>query len=294
MASVSSNTRQVSVGKQIVMAVGGGLFCIALVVVAIMMRSGEPAKEGRVQNDSAIKDPGKRSLPPMNLALGNVVTVVPELGLTVKGNKGVKVETSRLATKIESQLASLREFYRSESETHPSLMGGLLLELAIGTSGDVLQVKEISTRITEAEFRKSVIAQVYNWEFQDFFPDGATILCPLLFVREGMDITTLVKWEKHLGLFEDKNLLSRASPAAAAVMAPGSAPANPNVEGKAVEILSEKNNALAQVSATPQRKHAASNAAAGRRRQLPPSDASTDPSSFQEYNRPLAGPPSGP
>jgi len=246
----------VGVGKQIVMAVGGGLFCIALVSAAILMRSGDSAEESKENKNPASKAPGKKPLAPINLALGNVVTVVAELGLSVKNTKDVKVETSRLAAKIENQLAALREFYRDISETRPALMGGMMLELTVGPAGDITQVKELSTRIADSEFRKAVLAAVNKWEFKDVVPEGATILCPLLFVREGMDITTLVKWEKNLGAFEEKASLGRPAAAPVPNAAIGPAPVavpipnNPQVEGKA-EIPSENANSLAQVGATP-------------------------------------------
>ena len=242
MGSVSG-ARQGGGRMQTIMIVGGGIFCLALIVVALMMRPGEQADE----SPEPSKEAAKKSQPTWNLALGNVVIVAPELGLTVKGAKNVKIDASRVATRIESQLGSLREFYRAESETHPSLMGGLLLELTLGPAGEVTQVKEISTRIANEEFRKSVIAAVKKWEFQDIETQGATILCPLLFVREGMDITTLVKWEKHLGSFDDKHLLGAVSAPLPAM--PESAPARPSVEGEASETAPRKSNAPARTRA---------------------------------------------
>ena len=53
------------------------------------------------------------------------------------------------------------------------------------------------------------------WSFADIVDDNLTVACPLLFVHEGMDITTLVRWEKFLGNFGDKAAMSRlgANPA---------------------------------------------------------------------------------
>ena len=40
--------------------------------------------------------------------------------------------------------------------------------------------------------------------------ENLTVTCPLLFVHEGMDITTLVLWEKSLSNSSDKPVLARA------------------------------------------------------------------------------------
>jgi len=169
------------------------------------------------QNDSSteVKTPPakeipKKAKPAWNLALGNVVVIAPELGLDIKGLKGSKIEFSRVTAKVETQLFPIRELYRAESEKNPTLMGGLLLQLTVGPSGEVAQAKELGSRISGDEFRKAVIAEAAKWEFQDIVPEGATINCPLLFVREGMDITTLITWEKTLGLAEDQAALNRA------------------------------------------------------------------------------------
>ena len=47
--------------------------------------------------------------------------------------------------------------------------------------------------------------------------ENLTVTCPLLFVREGMDITTLVLWEKSLANAPDKTTPSRTSSAATTV-----------------------------------------------------------------------------
>lgn len=194
------------VAKQIVRFLGSALLCIVLITGTIMMRSCEPAKDARGQKNTENKERIKGSLLPMNVALGNVVVIIPELGLAVKNSKEINVPAVRLAAQIDRELVGLREFYRSEAEKHPVLMGAILLELTVGPSGEVTRVKEIATRISDGEFRKAVIAAADKWEFKDVVPAGATIVCPLLFVREGMDITTLVKWERA-GLFDPESRL---------------------------------------------------------------------------------------
>jgi len=119
------------------------------------------------------------------------------------------VEESKIASCFDGQLQGLREFYRQESERDPSLMGGMLLQLAVSPSGDVTHVKELVSRIGDSEFKKAVLAEASKWTFREILADSTTITCPILFVREGMDITTIVQWEKTLGQFSEKLALAK-------------------------------------------------------------------------------------
>ncbi len=145
--------------------------------------------------DAARKKPARA----WNIALGNVVVVAPELGLSLKPAKDAAPEQSKVVARIESQLQSLREIYRYESEKNPGLMGSMTLQFVVDPSGEVTKVKEISSRLSNSDFKKAVISAVSQWSFREVAANGATIQCPLLFVREGMDITTLVQWEKSFG-----------------------------------------------------------------------------------------------
>lgn len=227
MVFVSARNDSRRASNQRLLAAAGGVFCIALIIVAVVLHPREPQEEKAeaTPSDGMAKVPNKTNSP-WSLALGNVVTIAPDLGLTIKGLKAGKVDSSRLAAILESQLTPLRDIYRTQSEKQPTLLGALLLEIVIGDEGRVTQVKELHARIADAEFRKLVLAEVKNWNFKDTLPDGATIQCPLLFVREGMEVTTLVKWEKNLGLFESKAGVHAPTPPAKpapAVLAPAAA-----------------------------------------------------------------------
>jgi hypothetical protein len=146
------------------------------------------------------------------MALGDVVVVAPEMGFTVKADKeDGDVERSKFVARIESRLQNVRALYRQESEKDSALMGGIILRLNVSAMGDVTQVKEVASRIADGEFKKAVLAEASNWSFEDLVTDSVTILCPLLFVREGMDITTLVQWEKSLGAVEAKFTVAPAA-----------------------------------------------------------------------------------
>ena len=193
------------------MAIVSCLVGVGLMILVFGLGPNGQNNSSTEKKTSPAKEIPKKAKPAWNLALGNVVVIAPELGLDIKGPKDSEIESPRVAAKVEMQLLPIRELYRAESEKNPSLMGGLLLQLTVGPSGEVTQAKELGSRISGDEFRKAVLAEAAKWEFQDLVPEGATINCPLLFVREGMDITTLISWEKTLGLAEDQAALNRAS-----------------------------------------------------------------------------------
>jgi len=195
-------------GRRVIIALASCVFGAALILLAsqIGSKSGDEAEK-----NSSPAAPKKKPHRAWNIALGNVVVVAPELGLSAKALKGAKVEESKIAARLESQLQGLREFYREESERDPTLMGGMLLQLAVSPSGDVTHVKELVSRIADSEFKKAVVAEVSKWTFPEIVTDSTTITCPILFVREGMDITTIVQWEKPLGQFSEKLALAKTN-----------------------------------------------------------------------------------
>ena len=130
-------------------------------------------------------------------------------------------------------------------------MGGMLLQLTVSPTGDVTQVKELVSRIADDEFKKAVLAEASKWTFPEIITDSTTITCPILFVREGMDITTIVQWEKTLGQFSEKSAiakmnaqlnqqsqapegLKRSEPVAKTATVPNKAKAEQNLEAKSL------------------------------------------------------------
>jgi cellobiose-specific phosphotransferase system component IIB len=192
--------------RRVIIALASCAFGAGLILLVPQMGSNPEDKASEKESSIEAKKKTPRS---WNIALGNVVVVAPELGFNAKALKGGRVEESKIAARLESQLQGLREFYREQSETDPSLMGGMLLQLSVNSSGEVTHVKELASRITDSEFKKAVLAEVSKWTFPEIIPETTTINCPLLFVREGMDITTVVQWEKTLGQFTDKSVIAK-------------------------------------------------------------------------------------
>ncbi len=207
----SSEKKARSGSRRAVIALTSCVFGAALILVASQIGPKLQDKTGTAGEESSVKPEQKKTRRTWNIALGNVVVVAPDLGFNAKALKAGQVEEPKIAARLESQLQGLRELYRQESERDPTLMGGMLLQLTVSPSGDVTNVKELVSRIPDSEFKKAVLAEVSKWTFAEMITDSATITCPLLFVREGMDITTIVQWEKTLGQFSEKSVIAKTS-----------------------------------------------------------------------------------
>jgi Bacterial SH3 domain len=144
----------------------------------------------------------------MNMALGPMVFLARELDFTVKNARGDKLDNSRIATRVENQLLGLRDLYRQEIAKNPKLVGSLISQLTISPAGEVIQLKEVSGRINDGEFKRTVAAEIAKWTFPTLIAEAVTVQCPLLFVQEGMDITTLVHWESLLTGAAQKKLIA--------------------------------------------------------------------------------------
>ena len=134
----------------------------------------------------------------MNMALGDMVFLAQDLGFSVKTAKGESMQDARIAARIENQLQAVRDLFRQEIARNNKLVGSLILQFSVTPTGEVSQVKEVSSRINDAEFKKTVLAETGKWTFTELLTETVTVQCPLLFVQEGMDITTLVRWESFL------------------------------------------------------------------------------------------------
>jgi hypothetical protein len=223
-ATSSTNVRRLG-AKGFAVACASCALGLTLMILLFGLGSNSQRDSTTDEKFSPIKENPKKPQPAWNVALGNVVVIASELGFDVRGPKNAKIELSRVNSRIEAQLLAVRELYRLESDKNANLMGGLFLQLTLGSGGEVASVKELGWRITDGDFRKAVVAEVAKWDFQDTAPEGTTINCPLLFVREGMEITTLVRWEKTLGLFEERTAVNDASNRPAQESAP--APVTP-------------------------------------------------------------------
>jgi hypothetical protein len=218
---------------------------IGLVVVYFGFGVGteSPKKEASASVSPAALDQRQKPIRAMNIALGNMVFLAQDLGFSVRNAKDSVSDASKISARIESQLQGIRELYRQEVANNPTLAGGMTLQFNVAPSGEVSQVRELSSRLDDSDFKRAILAEVSRWSFTDIVDDDLTVACPLLFVHEGMDITTLVRWEKFLGNFGDK----------AAMVRPAANPA-PTQQAKATESPAAAAGATKTASVTPEKR----------------------------------------
>jgi hypothetical protein len=240
------NNKGRSASRRLIIALVSCAFGATLILLVSQMGSKSTDQSSTAKENSPVTAQQKKTQRAWNIALGNVVVVVPDLGLNAKTIKGGDVDEAKIATRLESQLQGLRDFYRQESEREATLMGGMVLQLTVSPSGEVTHVKELVSRITDGEFKKAVLEEASKWTFPEIITDSATINCPILFVREGMDITTIVQWEKTLGQFsaiakpspqltqrsQAQEAAKRNEPVARNAAVSNKAKAEPNLEAK--------------------------------------------------------------
>jgi hypothetical protein len=197
------------IGLKGIFGVASCLIGLAVVYFGFGVGTESPKKEASASANAVGVERRQRPVHAMNVALGNMVFLAQDLGFSVRNAKD-SAEANRIAGRIESQLQEVREQYRQEVVKNPTLAGSLTLQFNIAPSGEVSQVRELSSRLNDGDFKKAISAAVSNWSFAEMVDDNLTVTCPLLFVHEGMDITTLVLWEKSLSNSGDKPALARA------------------------------------------------------------------------------------
>jgi Bacterial SH3 domain len=218
---------------------------IGLVVVYFGFGVGTESskKEASASVSPAALDQRQKPIRAMNIALGNMVFLAQDLGFSVRNAKDSVADANKISARIESQLQGIRALYRQEVAKNPTLAGGMILQFNIAPSGEISQVRELSSRLNDSDFKRAILAEVSMWSFAEIVDDNLTVACPLLFVHEGMDITTLVRWEKFLGNFGDKAAMGR----------PTANPA-PTQQAKATESPATAAGATKTASVNPEKK----------------------------------------
>jgi len=177
---------------------------LGIVYFGLGVGTESPKKEASARANSPSLAQRQKPVHAMNLALGDMVFLALDLGFSVTNAKQDAIEPSKIAARVESQLQGIRAIYRQESAKNSSLVGAVILQFNIVPSGEVMQVKELSSRLNDSEFKRAILAETSKWSFAEIVSENLMVTCALLFVREGMDITTLIRWEKSLGNFADR------------------------------------------------------------------------------------------
>ncbi len=236
------------VGIKGMVGIAGCVIGLAVVYFGSGIGTESPKKDAAAEPVPAMRLVHKQPVRAMNLALGNMVYFARDLGFVVRAGKGDAADMGKIAARIEGQLKGIRELYRREIEKNAELSGSLTLTFSVDPSGEVSQVGELSSRLQDGGFKNAVAAEVAKWSFADVVTENLNVTCPLLFVQEGMDITTLVNWEKSLGSPAAKASLVRTSdnakpsPGPAVAAAPSTKPAGRDFQIKYATSLRREPN----------------------------------------------------
>lgn len=168
-----------------------------------------PKKEASARANPIAQPDLRKPVRAMNVALGDMIFFAQDLGFSATTAKDNPADAGKIAARIENQLQGMREIYRIEVAKNPTLAGSVILQFSIAPSGEVHQVREISARLHDADFMKAIVAEAEKWSFAEIVSENLNVTCPLLFVHEGMDITTLVQWEKSIGSSGEKPVPAR-------------------------------------------------------------------------------------
>lgn len=206
-----TNNQDWPVGFKGIVGIASCVIGLGVVYFGYGIGTESPKKDAAAEARPSAQHQSKKPVRAMNLALGNMVFFAQDLGFTVRSAKEGLVDSSKIAARIENQLNGIRRLYREEVTKTSALAGGLVLQFNIAPNGEVSQVRELSSRLGDGEFRKAVAAEAANWSFAEIVTESLQVTCPLLFVHEGMDITTLIHWEKALAESSEKPSLARAA-----------------------------------------------------------------------------------
>jgi hypothetical protein len=206
-----TNNQDWPVGFKGIVGIASCVIGLGVVYFGYGIGTESPKKDAAAEARPSAQHQSKKPVRAMNLALGNMVFFAQDLGFTVRSAKEGLVDSSKIAARIENQLNGIRRLYREEVAKTSALAGGLVLQFNIAPNGEVSQVRELSSRLGDGEFRTAVAAEAATWSFAEIVTESLQVTCPLLFVHEGMDITTLIHWEKALAESNEKPSSARAA-----------------------------------------------------------------------------------
>jgi len=191
-----------------------------------------PSQENKVAEPMATlppatseeKAPGPLSSPPSSSAS---VLVSKELGMTVTG-KGAG-EPSRSVEVLEQQLLAfipqIQEVYDHEREQDPNLMGTMDVSLTIEPTGHVSDLRFPLRRVSNERLVSAVFDRMRAWSFPPA-DEQVQLRYRLLFVPPGVDVASILTWEKQLGgqtvedRSEERRVAAVAEPAKKTAPAP--------------------------------------------------------------------------
>jgi hypothetical protein len=133
----------------------------------------------------------------------SAVLAVDTFGLTIRTKNGSVATRELFEQAAVEHLARLHHTYSRWADSNRDLMGSLLLKLTVNETGAVVGVDPVAAHVTSGSFTKTVMADVRKWKFPQGGMEGAEITVPLLFVPKGLDVDTVVQWERKVRSAEE-------------------------------------------------------------------------------------------
>jgi hypothetical protein len=153
--------------------------------------------------DNTAKETSSYEPPPLSLTLprpkiGKSALTVDPVALSQHRDDAENTDRKQVHVILAGQLSDLRRAYGKWVEKDRDLMGSLLVKMQVDGAGNVTKVEELTSRITDADFGEVVLTEIRKWKFPKANKDAAEFTVPLLFVPQGMDPRTIVRWEQAL------------------------------------------------------------------------------------------------
>jgi hypothetical protein len=133
----------------------------------------------------------------------SAVLAVDTFGLTIRAKNGSVATRELFEQAAVEHLARLHHTYSRWADRNRDVMGSLLLKLTVDETGTVVGVQPVASHVANASFAKTVMADVRNWKFPQGGVEATEITVPLLFVPKGLDVDTVVQWERKVRSAEE-------------------------------------------------------------------------------------------
>ena len=128
---------------------------------------------------------------------GNVI-LASEFGMHISGKGAGDPQRTPAAMQqaVEVYVSELREAYAQERAANPFLLGSLVLDLTVESSGRISRIRFQSAKLHSKTFRAVVLSLARKWRFPP--ASGAVKLSvPLFFLPPEMDTVSIMAWEKY-------------------------------------------------------------------------------------------------
>jgi Bacterial SH3 domain len=118
------------------------------------------------------------------------------LAVSANANEPDPISLKRVRSIVAGYVSSLRAAYSQARQKNPDLMGSLVIKITVDQGGTVIKAEDAGSRVSDSDFLETILGEVQKWRFPKTDAGTTEFTLPLLFVPEGMDRRTIVRWEK--------------------------------------------------------------------------------------------------